>query len=243
MPHALSERQKEYLEFIRNFVANNESSPRLDEIAEHFNVRAPTAHRALEALQAKGYLYFGRDSVSGFFIRLIQRAGAAENVIEVPIAGKVNRLGEVHDFPTNHGHFASVVVGSDPSKTFALALTENLPKVNMLQNDLLLCEYDRRPQPGDICILPFGERYFLIRVQSKTYDREITSWVMRQEYPVSGKRESEREQLLNWFPLAFDHENEDYFYQLAKDVGLPESPMREDWAVAVVFRLSRQLSF
>ena len=40
MPHALTALQKEYLDFIRDYVTRNESSPRLDEIAEHFQVKA-----------------------------------------------------------------------------------------------------------------------------------------------------------------------------------------------------------
>ena len=99
MPHALTPRLREYLDLIREYIKENESSPRLEEISEHFGVTAPTAHKALKSLQSKGYLYFGRDSISGFFIRLIERAGASEIMIEVPIAGKVNGFGELFDFP------------------------------------------------------------------------------------------------------------------------------------------------
>ena len=34
LPHSLTSRQKEYLEFIRNYIKENESSPRLEEIAD-----------------------------------------------------------------------------------------------------------------------------------------------------------------------------------------------------------------
>ena len=56
MPHALTERQKEYLEFIREYIRENEMSPGLDEIARHFDVKSPTAHKILEALQIKGFI-------------------------------------------------------------------------------------------------------------------------------------------------------------------------------------------
>jgi len=52
MPHALTDRQREYLEFIREYIRKNESSPRLEEIAEHFHVTSPTAHKTLKALQS-----------------------------------------------------------------------------------------------------------------------------------------------------------------------------------------------
>ena len=59
MPHALTPRQKEYLEFIREYIKQNECSPRLEEVAEHFNVKSPTAHKTLKTLMRAGYLYFG----------------------------------------------------------------------------------------------------------------------------------------------------------------------------------------
>jgi SOS-response transcriptional repressor LexA len=92
MPHALTPRQKEYLKFIRQYVKENESSPRLEEIADHFSVKSPTAHKTLKALMRAGYLYFGRDSFSGFFIRLIERAGSTERMIEINTVGKVDKV-------------------------------------------------------------------------------------------------------------------------------------------------------
>lgn len=46
----------------------------MEEIADHFVISSPTAHKTLKTLQRKGYIHFGRDKLSGFFIRLIERA-------------------------------------------------------------------------------------------------------------------------------------------------------------------------
>ena len=128
MPHSLTKRQKEYLEYIREYIAKNECSPRLEELAKHFYVKSPTAHKTLKAIQKKGYLYFGRDSISGFFIRLIERAGSTEIVLEVPTIGKVNKYGEIYKFPKKIGHFASVFSGAKPSEVFALAVMDDIPQ-------------------------------------------------------------------------------------------------------------------
>ncbi len=79
MPHALTDRQRDYLNFIKSYIAQNELSPRLEEVAGHFDVKPPTAHKTLEALQRKGFLIFDRTSTSGFFIRLIERAWRSRN--------------------------------------------------------------------------------------------------------------------------------------------------------------------
>ena len=58
MPHALTERQKEILDFIKNYIRENEDSPSLQEIADHFSVTSPTAHKILDALQQKDFIFF-----------------------------------------------------------------------------------------------------------------------------------------------------------------------------------------
>ena len=93
MPHALTSRQREYLEFLREYIKENESSPRLEEIADHFGVKSPTAHKTLKALMNRGYIIFGRTKKTGFFVRLIERAGTAEMVYEVPVVGNIDGFG------------------------------------------------------------------------------------------------------------------------------------------------------
>ncbi len=121
---------------------------------------------------------------AGNSIRLIERAGSAETVIEVPIAGKVNKLGEIYAFPENHGHFATVLIGANPETIFALAVMEAIPQASILPQDILVCDYGKKPQAGDIGLVPFGKRWLLVRITSKTYDKNIHSFVMRQDYPI-----------------------------------------------------------
>jgi SOS-response transcriptional repressor LexA len=184
MPHSLTDRQRDCLQYIRNYIKQNESSPRLEEIADHYNIKPPTVHKILEALQSKGYLYFGRDKVSGFFIRLIERAGSAETVVEVALAGKIDPYGEVYDFPQELGHFASVLIGSKPDEIFALVAIDGILQASILPNDFIIFDVGKKPQPGDICIAAFGKRLFLIRVNSKTFDQETWSLETAQQYPI-----------------------------------------------------------
>lgn len=244
MPHSLTSRQREYLEFIRQFIRENESSPRLDEISAHFKVKAPTAHTILEALQSKGYLYFGRDPKSGFLIRLIERAGSAEIVMEVPIAGRAGKYGEVYDFPKELGHFASVFIGASPGNVAALMVTEDIPQASILGGDLIIFDLEKKPQPGDICIGPIGERFFLLQIAAKTMDREVTSFVTSQWYPIpENLTDPDREQLLNWYPLAYDENTHDWFTQVAEEQHWPIGPIKPEFILATALRLTRALSF
>jgi SOS-response transcriptional repressor LexA len=244
MPHALSDRQKEVLEFIRGYIARNECSPRLEEIAAEFEIKPPTVHKILEALQSKGFLYFGRDSISGFFIRLIERAGTAERVIEVAISGSVDRYGEVYDFPEKIGHFATVLSGADPTEVFALYLRADIPQVNMVNQDLLILDIGKKPQPGDICIAPIGNRFFLVRIGSKTYDEITPSLLMAQQYPIPEKLSNPSiQQDLNWYPISYDEQNHDYLMGIAKEEKWGLKAISPDLVVATALRLVRTLAF
>ena len=168
--------------------------------------------KSFEALQSKGYLYFGRDSISGFFIRLIERAGSAETVIEIPITGKVNRYGELIDFPELLGHFPTLLVGAEPGNVFALVVIEDIPEVSMLAQDLLICDVGKLPQPGDIAILPFGKesgRYFLCQIYSLTQDAELDTLEASNQYPIPEELlDTSFGQRLNWTPISYSEKTE-----------------------------------
>jgi len=244
LPHSLTTTQREYLGFLRDFIKRNESSPRLEEIAEHFTVKAPTAHKILEALQSKGYLYFGRDPVSGFFIRLIERAGSAEVVMEVPIAGRVGEYGEVVDFPAELGHFASIFIGAKPENVFTLAVTEDIPQANILAGDLIIFDLNKKPQPGDIYIGPIGQKLFLIKIDSKTYDSETFSPETAQTYPIpEDLAKPELKQRLNWYPVAYNDKTQVWFAQITEQQNWGIAPLPVELIVATALRLSRALAF
>ena len=243
MPHALTERQKECLDYIRGYIAENESSPRLEEIATYLNVTSPTAHKLLEALQSKGYLYFGRDKVSGFFVRLIDRAGSAETMVEIALAGKIDGYGEVFDFPQELGHFASVLIGSKPDELFALVVMEDIPQASMLASDFIIFDWGKKPQPGDICIAPIGDRLFLVQVTSSSFE-DTPSLVAAQYYPIPEKlARPDPDLVLNWYPLAHTEATHDYFIQVAEVQRWQIGPLDPKLVVATALRLIRALAF
>jgi SOS-response transcriptional repressor LexA len=243
MPYSLTSRQKEYLDFIRQYISKNESSPTLEEIAQNFHVSSPTTHKMLQALQNKGYLYFHRSKIGGFFIRLIERVGSTEMVVEIGIVGRFNKYGEVFDFPKLLGHFPSLLTGAKPDELFSLVASENLPQAGILVGDLIIFDYRKKPLPNDICLFPFGKRWYLIRIASKTFDKDVESFEMSQEYPIPEKLSKDRGQRLNWYPLAYDKENNDYFMIIAEEEHIRSRAISTEMIAATALRLSRQLSF
>ena len=91
MPVDLTERQSDYLGFIRQYIDENLSAPQLSEIANNFDVKPTSAHKMLETLEKKGYITFNRDSYSGFYIRCFDQIGTNEIPSEIVISGKIDR--------------------------------------------------------------------------------------------------------------------------------------------------------
>jgi len=53
----LTPRQHEIVQFIRDYIAQNDYAPTMQEIADHLGVSRPTVFEHIEALQAKGALH------------------------------------------------------------------------------------------------------------------------------------------------------------------------------------------
>ena len=164
--------------------------------------------------------------------------------MEVPIAGRVGEYGEVVDFPAELGHFASIFIGAKPENVFALAVTEDIPQANILAGDLIIFDLKKKAQPGDICIGPIGQKLFLIKIDSKTYDSETFSPETAQSYPIpEDLAKPELKQMLNWYPLAYNDETQAWFMQIAEGQNWAIGSMAVDLIVATALRLSRALAF
>ncbi len=93
------------------------------------------------------------------FIRLIERAGSSERIIEIPLAGKIDKNSEILEFPQLLRHFPAMLLGANPEEVFALVVTGEIPAANKLINDFNIIDVTRKLQPDDICIGPIGERF------------------------------------------------------------------------------------
>lgn len=80
-----SERQKEVLDFIRNFERKNGYAPSLREIASHFRVSIPTVHQHIQYLKKKGF----PERKKGGRRALKDRVVVEDDTINVPLLGTI----------------------------------------------------------------------------------------------------------------------------------------------------------
>ena len=200
MSQRLTDRQQEYLDYIRNYIQRNESAPRLDEIATHFGITSPTTHKALDTLQEKGYLYFGRDSVSGFYIQLIEFVDISVEVAEISILGNVDQFGIVHKFPQKVSHTVTLTLQSNPKDLFALRISANLPEFNLVPHDIIIMDQGREPQVGDICMTLVNDDRILIQITDEDQETGRLSWMTLDANDSDNPVTSEKQKSLAPYP-------------------------------------------
>lgn len=181
MPNTLTSHRNEYLKFIRQYIKHNKSAPRLDEIARQFRVKSPKAHKMLKALQSEGYLYFNRDRLTGFNIRVPEWIGTNERLYEVSIIGKVNRYGELLDFPQRVGHFPMTGLSGNPKDYFAIDVRQHISTASIKAGDYMICNQQSKSVPGEIGIIPFGGGWLLARLYSLIIDEDLPFYVLIQD--------------------------------------------------------------
>ena len=81
----LTKKQKQILDFVKDYIAENGISPTIEEIRKRMNLKAvSTIHEHLNILKEKGYLLKGKN-----FARSIAPKKETKTVIEIPIVGRI----------------------------------------------------------------------------------------------------------------------------------------------------------
>jgi SOS-response transcriptional repressor LexA len=238
MPHALTNRQREYLQFIREYIKINESSPRLEEIADHFGVASPTANKTLKALQKKGVLYFKRDKVSGYYIRTPERYIQDGTLREIMVTGILDRYGEVLEFPKYHRHFP-YVLPEGTGDVFALDIYQHIPSAKILGRDIMIFINGIEAKPGDICIFPYGERNFLVRMYAMDFSEDTPFYQLAIGWE---NLKDDYEGYLFWWPLTENEETTEYLAEVVYEQEVHWGPIPPDRIIGKALRLVRRLA-
>ncbi len=83
----LTKRQKEILDFLRNFITNHKYPPTIREIATSFKISVKGAYDHVKAIEKKGYIRcdFNRSRA----IEILEESKREEDLVEIPLIGNV----------------------------------------------------------------------------------------------------------------------------------------------------------
>ncbi|MEW6110094.1 MAG: transcriptional repressor LexA [Nitrospirota bacterium] len=161
MPEHLTERQKEVLEFIREYIEKEGISPTVREIAAHFGFASPlSAQLHINALSKKGYLtkapfktrnlkIIGLDKTSGRSIPLLGTVRAGKPVIA---------LEEIDSYLTVD---KNIFRNKD---AFALRVTgDSMIEDGIFEGDIVLIKPEKDPINGSIAVVLINDEVTIKR--------------------------------------------------------------------------------
>ncbi len=150
--NGLTKRQVEILSFVRQFIAQNEYSPSLNEIKDHFGfASANAAAKHLTMLKRKGFLLAKPNSHRS--IALPPKTKKDPLGIELPLIGNISAGKPIDVFAEIKYIQVTSIDSSWPKEIFLLKVQDNsLQDEMLLEKDLLIVETRSTPQQGETVV-------------------------------------------------------------------------------------------
>ncbi|MFA7244359.1 MAG: transcriptional repressor LexA [Patescibacteria group bacterium] len=146
----LTRRQKEILDFIRNFIDENGYAPSYREIAYYFELSSTgTVAEYIAILEEKGYL--SKEAMDARSIQLTPAFASGIESFEIPLSGMIDAGKPIEAIRTNE----TIDIPRDMmgKKTFALRVRgESMIEDGILDGDYVIIEQTNSPKNGDIVV-------------------------------------------------------------------------------------------
>jgi repressor LexA len=170
MPVTLYKRQREILDFLKQYIARNGYSPTLQEIADAMGVSSlATVHEHLQALAKKGLIKRYEGAVRGIKI-LDAKLGEALEGIELPLVGLIaagRPIEAIEDATSTITIPPNLISGR--KRAFVLQVKgDSMIKDGIFDSDYVIVEQQEFADDGDIVVALLGNGFATL----KRYYRE-----------------------------------------------------------------------
>ncbi len=154
MPVTLYKRQREILDFLRQYIQKRGFSPTLQEIADALELSSlATVHEHLQALVKKGVIKRYEGAVRGLEV-LDQRISAVLEGIDVPLVGYIaagRPIEAIEDLTTTITISPSLITGK--KRAFVLQVKgESMIEDGILDGDYVVVEQSETAENGQIVV-------------------------------------------------------------------------------------------
>ncbi len=154
MPVTLYKRQRQILDFIRQYIQKNDYSPTLQQIAEAIGVSSlATVHEHLSSMVKKGVIKKFEGAVRGIDI-LDKKTDGSTKGVELPVLGYI-AAGSPIEPHTDPNFSINVVSGmlSGQKRSFVLQVKgESMIEDGILDGDFVVIEEQAQANNGDIVV-------------------------------------------------------------------------------------------
>mgnify|MGYP001600517484 CR=1 FL=1 len=147
---SLTKRQKEILDFIRNFIGENGYAPSFREIAYYFELSSvSTVAEYISILEEKGYLT--KEAMEARSIQLTPAFASGIDTFEIPLSGVIDAGKPIEAIRTNE----TIDIPKDMMgrRTFALRVRgESMIDDGIIDGDYVIIEQSSTPRNGEIVV-------------------------------------------------------------------------------------------
>lgn len=150
----LTKRQREFIDYIHNFIANNRYSPSYREISRHFGFSSlGSVHKYIYTLKKKGFL-FSESKVSRSITTTQEEIKTpAPLEIKIPLIGHIAAGKPIQMFTQSQEIQVPSHYVHSPDKTYALRAQGNsLIEEMITDGDVLLIEVRQQADPGETIV-------------------------------------------------------------------------------------------
>ncbi len=153
---ALTEKQKDILEFIEDFMEKEVMAPTVYEIADFFKIKTSTVFAHLRALQRKNQLNRSSKARSISLMKPRRKSKHMSFVLSIPLLGRINAglPAESLEYKEGDVFVDTAVIGKkDADKVFALRIQgESMRDIGIYQDDVVIVKQVEEPKSGDIVV-------------------------------------------------------------------------------------------
>jgi repressor LexA len=163
MGNNLTKRQREILDFVTDFINQNNYAPSIREIGENFDLTSPaTIHAHIENLKTKGFLKTSYNEARS--IELVPAQVNWAQAIELPLVGLIT-AGEPIEAIEEHDTIAVPAdFVSDNANSYVLKVKgESMIEDGILNGDYVIVERNPSPRNGDVVVALLNNAYATLK--------------------------------------------------------------------------------
>ena len=152
----LTDKQKDILEFIEDFMEREVMAPTVYEIADFFKIKTSTVFAHLRALQRKNQLNRSSKARSISLLKPRRKSKHMSFVLSIPLLGRINAGLPTESIAHKEGDVfidTAMVGKKNADKAYALRIQgESMRDIGIYQDDIVIVQQIEEPKSGDIVV-------------------------------------------------------------------------------------------
>ena len=167
------QREKDILEFVRNYIRRNKISPSVREICEGMGIRSTsTVHRYLHRLEANGCIDVNSGKKRAIFLK------ESYTQPEIPVIAGVKAGTDLFSSENIQSYYHTRLTQKQKHALFAFHLRKDAPEYCILKTDMLIAETETVPEKGRFTVFLTEDGFPEITQETVPENREVIGTVM-----------------------------------------------------------------